>query len=126
MKTIFESLMSGNAKEKLAVIADIISIAGVSLVTITGSMLTLAARTEKLDVGNLVGVTILSLIGLALFCCYIAVFIWGLTTIFSKPWGTPPGVQFLGKCAFWLVFICGMLFAGMTIYEFVSSFRIFV
>ncbi|MGP6442078.1 hypothetical protein ACTZGI_04915 [Rahnella aceris] len=126
MKTIFESLVDGNAKERLAIIADITSIAGVSLGTVTGGLLALTALTDKLDVGNLVGVTIISLIGLALFCFFIAGFIWILTKLFSKIWRTPPGVQLLVKCAVWLIFICFLLLAGTTFYGFISGFRILI
>lgn len=125
MKTLSESLARLKAKERLAVIADITSIAGVSLAAVTTSLFALTAR-KKLDVNNLLGVTIVSLIGLALFCCFIAGFIWVLTAISSKPWGTPSGIQFLAKCVAWLIFICGVLVAGITFYEFISGFRVFI
>lgn len=122
MRTIIECFKSGNAKEKLAIFADIMSIAGVSLGTIVAGLFTL----EKLDVSNVIGVKIISLIGLAIYCAYIAGFIILLTKTFLKPWGTYPGIQFLVKISFWLIFICGALFMGMTIYEFIYGFRIFV
>lgn len=88
MKTILEALTKGNAKEKLAIIADLATIVGISIATVTASLLALVARTDKLDVGNLFGSVIISLFGLAVICCFVAGFIWVVTQI-SKPWGTP-------------------------------------
>ncbi|HHH2461501.1 TPA: hypothetical protein ACTW52_000057 [Klebsiella quasipneumoniae subsp. similipneumoniae] len=122
MKTIFKSFINGDSKEKLAILADIMSIAGISLGTIVASIFTL----EKLNINNVIGVTIISLAGLAIYCIYISSFILLLAKIFLKPWKIPPSVQFLAKCFCWLVFICGALLIGMTIYEFVYGFRIFV
>jgi hypothetical protein len=124
MKTISEAFTKGNAKEKLAIIADLATIAGVSITTITAGLLALVARTDKLDVGNLFGVVIISLLGLAVVSCFVAGFIWVLTQI-SKPWGAPRGVQPLVKCAIWLVSTCMFLLAIFTFYEIISSMSIF-
>lgn len=110
MKSILEAFTQGNAKEKLAVIADLTTIAGISIATIIAGLLTLVAKTDKLDVGNLFGVVIISLFGLAGVCCFVALFIWVVTKI-SKPWGAPRGVQSLVKCAIFLIFICMFLLA---------------
>lgn len=61
MKSILEVFTQGNTKEKLAVIADLTTIAGISIATIIAGLLTLVAKTDKLDVGNLFGVVIISL-----------------------------------------------------------------
>ena len=72
MKSILEVFTQGNTKEKLAVIADLTTIAGISIATIIAGLLTLVAKTDKLDVGNLFGVVIISLLGLAGVCCFVA------------------------------------------------------
>ncbi|WP_193162027.1 hypothetical protein [Enterobacter ludwigii] len=123
MKSILEAFTQGNAKEKLAVIADLTTIAGISVATIIAGLLTLVAKTDKLDVGNLFGVVIISLLGLAGVCCFMALFIWVATQI-SKPWGAPRGVQSLVKCAIFLIFICMFLLAVFTFYGIISSMRI--
>ncbi|MEQ9886461.1 hypothetical protein [Pectobacterium zantedeschiae] len=124
MKIILETLTKGNAKEKLSVIADLTTIAGISIATVTAGLLALVARTDKIDVGNLLGVVIISLLALAGVCCFIAVFIWVVTKI-SKPWGAPRGVQFLVTCAIWIFFICMFLLSISIFYDFISSIRIF-
>lgn len=123
MKSILEAFTQGNAKEKLAVIADLTTIAGISIATIIAGLLTLVAKTDKLDIGNLFGVVIISLLGLAGVCCFVALFIWVITQI-SKPWGAPRGVQSLVKCAIFLIFICMFLLAVFTFYGIISSMRI--
>ncbi len=123
MKSILEALTQGNAKEKLAVIADLTTIAGISIATIIAGLLTLVAKTDKIDVGNLFGVVIISLLGLAGVCCFVAFFIWVVTQI-SKPWEAPRGVQPLVKCAIFLIFICIFLLATFTFYGIISSMRI--
>ena len=124
MKTIFEALTRGNAKEKLAVIADLTTIAGISIATITAGLLALVAKTNNLNVGNLFGAVIISLFGLAVVCCFFAGFIWVATQI-SKPWGAPRGVQSLVKTSVWLIFICMFLMAIFTIYGIITSMNIF-
>ncbi|MER5113072.1 hypothetical protein [Serratia marcescens] len=123
MKSILAALRQGNAKEKLAVIADLTTIAGISIATITAGLLTLVAKTDKVDVGNLFGVIIISLLGLAGVCCFVALFILIVIKV-SKPWGAPRGVQSLVKCAIYLIFICIFLLATFTFYGFISSMRI--
>lgn len=124
MKTILSVLAKGDAKDRLAVIADIATLAGVSVATVTAGVLTLAAGAGKLDVGNLFGVIILSLFGLAVGCCLIAGFIWFIVQL-SKPWGAPPGIQGLLRCAAWLIFIIVILYAVFFFYSLISSMRIF-
>ncbi|HHU4128564.1 TPA: hypothetical protein ACUB6T_004988 [Klebsiella michiganensis] len=123
MKSILEAFTQGNAKEKLAVIADLTTIAGISIATIIAGLLTLVAKTDKLDIGNLFGVVIISLLALAGVCCFVAFFIW-VTTQISKPWGALRGVQSLVKCAIFLIFICIFLLAVFTFYGIISSMRI--
>ena len=123
MKTILATLAKGNAKDRLAVIADIATLAGVSVATVTAGVLTLVAGTGKLNVENFFGATILSLTGLAVGCCLVAGFIWVIVQL-SKPWGAPRGVQSLVMCAVWLMFIIIVLFAVKFFYSLISSFRI--
>lgn len=118
MKSILEVFTQGNTKEKLAVIADLTTIAGISIATIIAGLLTLVAKTDKLDVGNLFGVVIISLLGLAGVCCFMALFIWVITQM-SKPWGTPRGIQSLVKCAISLslsVFFCWLSLHFMRLF----------
>lgn len=125
MKTVIEVLAKGNGKDRLAVIADIATLAGVSVATVTAGVLTLAAGPGKLDVGNLFGATILSLIGLALGCCLIAGFIWIIVKL-SVPWAVPPVIQKLLMCAIWLAFIIIVLYSIAFFYTLISSLRILV
>lgn len=125
MKTVFEALRTGNAKERLAVAADITSIAGVSFASIIGGLFAIGGTTGKLYVGNLVFVVLSSLATLAVACGAIAIFIILLTKA-AGPWKAPPGVQPLVITAMWLIFLCLVLSSSFVYYEFISSFRIFI
>ena len=72
MQSIFDTLKTGTAKERLAVVSDIVSILGVSLATVLGGALALNA---KLDVENIAGVLISGLLSLAGVLVVVALFL---------------------------------------------------
>ncbi|WP_313680839.1 hypothetical protein [Pseudescherichia sp.] len=123
MKTILAVLAKGDAKDRLAVIADIATLAGVSVATVTAGVLTLVAGAGKVDVENLLGAIIFSLFGLAIGCCIVAAFIWVVVQL-SKPWKAPRGVQSLLICAAWLIFFIIVLYAVSFFYSLISSLRV--
>ncbi|MDT7309074.1 hypothetical protein [Citrobacter freundii] len=125
MTTILKTLRYGPNKERLAVIADLMSVIGVSGTTVIGGGLAFYATNQKINVNNLVGVAIFSLIGLAVLCCLIAGFIL-VVALMSKPWKTPPFFKLLIKSAICIVYLCLVLLAVIFFYEFISGFRILV
>jgi len=122
MKTIFEALKNGDGKERLAIIADITSLVGVSVASVAGGLLAIGTQTTNLNVIDIFGVTISSLIGLVFLCLFLMTFIWILSKL-SGPWSTPPGVKFLAKCVIWILFILTILFGVAFFYSFVTTVR---
>lgn len=125
MKTILEALRKGNAKEKLAVIADLTTIAGVSIATILASMVTLVTMTSELYLKNVFGVIIITIMGLIVICLLVAFFIFIMAEM-SQPWRTPRGFQPLIKCTVWLIFICLFLYVIFIFCDIITSFNIFL
>ena len=119
MKTIFEALRNGDAKERLAIIADITSLVGVSVASVAGGLLAIGTQNSNLNVIDIFGVTISSLIGLVFLCLLLMSFIWMLSKL-SEPWDTPPGIQFLAKCILWIFFILVILVSVAFFYSFVT------
>lgn len=122
MRSIIEALKNGDAKERLAVIADIASLVGLSVASVAGGVLAFAANNNRLNVENVLGISILTLAGLAGLCCIVMLFIW-LLSAFSKPWSTPPGIKPLVKCVVWIGFIIAMLWSIGFMYALLSSIR---
>jgi len=76
MKSVIKALKEGDAKERLAVIADIATLAGVSLATFSGGILALASSTENLSFRTAVGSGVIAFIGLAVVLLITVLFIW--------------------------------------------------
>ena len=62
MQSIIDALKNGDAKARLVIVADIVSILGVSLATAVGGSFALSG---KLDLENIVGVSASALLSLA-------------------------------------------------------------
>lgn len=119
MQSIFDILKTGTGKERLAVIADIVSILGVSLATVLGGAFALNAN---IDVENLMGVLIGGLLSLAGASAVVALFLatssWlGLHLSANSP------IRRLMLIALWLVFGALFLYAAYFAYAVLSSIR---
>lgn len=72
MHTIWEVIRDGNAKERLAVIADLVTIVGISLASIVAAIFTFDGR---LDIETVFGMSIIGLLSLAGYSIVLAVFL---------------------------------------------------
>nr|ELR5039299.1 hypothetical protein [Providencia stuartii] len=83
-KTILELFRRGNCRVKLAIIADIVTIAGVSIASIFGGILAITKNIGTLSGMDIFGVALLSLLGLFIFSLCTAGFIYAMTYLSSQ------------------------------------------
>jgi len=120
MKTIFIALKSGNAKDRLSIIADLTSIAGVSLAAILGGLLSLG---NDIDVASLVAVIFVSLICLSGLLIALAIsitassFLWRILS-------SNPVTRFLLIFALWSSLLALFLLAAFYYQGLISSYQI--
>ena len=119
MQTIFDTLKAGTGKEKLAVVADIVSILGVSLATALGGAFALNA---KLDVENITGVLIGGLLSLAGTSVVVALFL-AASSWLGLHLPANSTVRRLMLIALWLVFAALFLLAVFLAYTILTSVR---
>lgn len=115
MQSIIQVLREGCGRDRLAVVADILSILGVSLAAVVGGVLTL---TTTLNVSNLFAAVIISLLSLAgsavVLVGFLAISGW-LSRKTHNVW--------LLQFALWATFAALFLLAIFAWYEMISSFR---
>ncbi|MCG2583065.1 hypothetical protein [Massilia sp. TS11] len=119
MQSIINALRSGTGKDRLAVVSDIVSILGVSAVTILGGAFALNA---KLDVENILGAVILGLLSFAGALVVVALFLSSANWL-ERRFQSGSSVGKLLLSALWLLFAA--LFVYSTYFGFVvlSSMR---
>jgi hypothetical protein len=122
MQTILNTMKTGTAKEKLAVISDLVSILGVSLASIFGGLFAIGATSQgsNLRYSEIFFAVIASLISLAGFLLSIAFFILLLLKI-SKLESPSPIFKKLVIVAIWLVFISLFMIAMTYYYLMITS-----
>lgn len=120
MKTIIQAIKNGDAKERLAIAADIATLAGVSLATVGAGILTVSARATNMNAEAIVGVTIFTLIALVFFCLVIIIFIW-IYSEYSKNQLSHPIINFLLKFILWILFTIALLYSVALYYSFIES-----
>ena len=110
-----------SAREKLGVVADVLSVLGVSIATVTGGALVLAG---DIYVENLVAAVVFSLLYLAtafvLAVGVIAASVW-LRNRFGEQ---NPLYNNLLQTALWLVVASAVILAALLAYELLSSVQI--
>ena len=120
MRSIADALKTGDTRTRLAVVADLVSILGVSLATVVGGGFALNGR---LDVASVVGLTITSLLSLALasvvVVCFLSASHW-LRGQFQARYG----YFVLLQIALWAVFTALFVWAAFLSYEVLSSIRL--
>jgi hypothetical protein len=110
MQTILQALRSGNAKERLAVIADLTSIVGVSVASIVGGFFALAGTTNLSS--EISQAIVFSLFCLAIAVLVLAVFLTFLTYLSGIQFKTPL-VRPLLYISSWLLMIALTLIASL-------------
>ena len=119
MQSIIQVFKNGTGRERLATVADILSILGVSLAAVVGGALTL---TTNLYVGNVIGAAAISLISLAgaalVLVGFLAVSGW-----LSRRFSPSRAFVYLFQFALWTSFAALFLFAVFVWYDLISSFR---
>jgi hypothetical protein len=124
MQTIWQSLKTGTAKERLAIVADLVSIAGVSIASVAGGVfaITQAAGTDSLNLYQIGAATVIGLLSLAggvlLLALLLVVFAW------LRTWQPRiAGVRVLVLTAVWLCLGALLVVATWAYYDLFSSFR---
>ena len=107
MQSVIEVLKTGNGKERLAVISDVVSIFGVSLATVVGGTYALATS-SKFE--NIVGSLILTLLSIASFLVVTAVFVVCANWINSRS-GIPAQIKKLLSYSIWICYIALFIYS---------------
>jgi hypothetical protein len=124
MQTIWQTLKTGTAKERLAIIADLVSIAGVSIASVAGGIfaLTQAAGTAPLNLTHIGAATVIGLLSLAGAVLFLALLLVVLAWL--RNWQhRVAGVQTLVLTSVWLCVGALVIIAAWAYYDLFSSFR---
>ena len=119
MQSIIDALKNGDAKVRLAIVADIVSILGVSLATVVGGSFALRG---KLDVENIVGVSASALLSLAGASLVVLVFL-ALSSWLRRRISDNPIALGLLQFSLWAVFGALFLLAALFSYEILTNMR---
>ena len=119
MQSIIDALKNGDAKARLAIVADIVSILGVSLATVVGGSLALSG---KLDVENIVGVSASALLSLAGASLVLLAFLASSSWIRRRISGNHIALGLL-QFSLWAVFGALFLLAAFLSYEILTNMR---
>jgi hypothetical protein len=123
MQTIWQALKTGTAKERLAIIADLVSIAGVSIASVAGGIfaITQAAGTATLNfnhIGVATVIGLLSLAGAVLLLAFLLVILAWLRSWQPRV----AGVRALVLIAVWLCLGALIVVASWAFYDLFTSF----
>lgn len=119
MQSIIEALRTGDAKVRLAIVADIVSVLGVSLATVVGGSFALSG---KLDVANVVGVSVSVLLSMAGASLVVLAFL-ALSSWLRRRFSMNPIALVMLQFSLWAVFAALFLVAAFFSYEVLSSMR---
>ncbi|WP_152606707.1 hypothetical protein [Aquabacterium sp. NJ1] len=119
MQSILSALKTGDAKTRLGIVADVVSILGVSLATVIGGSFAIAG---SLDVLNILGTAIIALLCLAGACAVILLYLAGSNLIQEK-FATQPAAKTLLSIALWSTFAALVLASSFISYEILSSMQ---
>lgn len=119
MQSIIEALKNGDAKARLAIVADIVSILGVSLATVVGGSFALSG---KLNVENVVGVSASALLSLAGASLVVLAFLASSSWLRRRFSGNPIALGLL-QFSLWAVFAALFLVAAFFSYEILTNMR---
>lgn len=121
MQSILNMLKTGSGKERLAVIADIMSIVGISLATALGGAFALNA---KLNAQNTIAVLAGGLLFLAVIVVVLVIFLI-VSSWISQVWASNLFIGKLLQLSAWLAFAALFLCAIYLSYLALSSIQFF-
>jgi hypothetical protein len=116
VRTIWVGLKQGDAKERLAIIADLVSVVGVSVASIIAALFAVGG---KLDADTLFGVVVSGLLALAGSVVVLVLFLVGSFYLRVLLDGYPI-ISFLLRLALWLVFAAVLFGATIAAFEILS------
>lgn len=119
MQSIIEALRIGDAKARLAIVADIVSILGVSLATVVGGSFALSG---KLHIENIVAVSAIALLSLAGASFVVLAFLASSSWLRRRFTGNLIALGLL-QFSLWAVFAALFLLAAFLSYEILSNMR---
>lgn len=119
MQSIISALRTGDARARLGIIADVLSILGISFATVIGGSFAISG---SLNVANILGTAIIALLGLAGASLVILLYLTGSNWIRER-YATRPAARVLLSVALWSTFLALVLTASFVSYEFISSTR---
>ncbi len=117
MQSVIEALKAGDAKTRLAIAADIVSILGVSLATVVGGTF---ALNRKLNVANILGTSVMALLALAGASLVVLIFLSCSSWLRHRFFENAVALRLL-QLALWSVFGALFLLSVFGSYEFLSS-----
>ncbi len=123
MQTIWNALKTGTAKERLAIIADLVSIAGVSIASVAGGIFAVsqAAGTSELNFNHIGVATVIGLLSLAVAVLFLALLLVVLAWL--RSWQPRvAGVRTLVSIAVWLSLGALIVVASWAYYDLFASF----
>ncbi len=118
MKSILDDFRAGTARERLAIVSDLFSIVGVSLIAVIAPILSSRGPT---DINDLAGISILALLSLTGFSLALAGVIVGHGWLRHSVIGNP--VAFLVLSGYWSAVLAGFVYATTALYYFLISIR---
>jgi hypothetical protein len=121
MQSVIEALKNGDARVRLAIVADVVSILGVSLATVVGGSFALSG---KLAVENIVGILIGALLSLAAASLVVLGFL-ALSARMRQRFANNPIALRVLHFSLWSVFSALFLTAAFLSYEILSQIRFF-
>ncbi|WP_267095268.1 hypothetical protein [Xanthomonas sacchari] len=124
MRTIWQAMKDGTAKERLAICADLVSIAGISIASVAGGIfaITHAVGVAPLDLSQIAVASVVGLLSLAGAVLFLAIFLTVLSRL--RSWQPQiPGVCLLVISAVWLCVLALVIVAAWVYYDIFSSFR---
>jgi Na+/serine symporter len=119
MQSILSALKTGDAKTRLGIIADIVSILGVSVATVIGGSFALSGSP---NVENILGTAIIALLGLTASSIVLILYLTSSSWIQVK-FSAKSTIKNLLLLALWSTFLALILVASFVSYEYISSTR---
>ena len=119
MQEILEVLKNGTRKEQLSIVADIVTILGVSLATVLGGAFVFNAKNNLDSIVGVLTVVIFSVVGT---CITVAAFMVTSAWLGQKLQGDPFICRLL-QIALWLMFGLIFIYAAFLAYTLLSSIR---
>lgn len=117
MKAIWRSLKEGDSVRRLAIVADLVSIIGISLATITGALLSMPAG---LSPKVAIGIAVACLLFLSLGAVLLAVFV-GVSAVFTEMFDEFRVFRAVLQTAVWSLFAALILLGAYFLFAMLKN-----